>query len=144
MDDDLPYAGRFEGGDHLLPIRVYYEDTDATGIVYHANYIRYFERGRTDFIRLLGVSHSELRGMDYPVLFVVRKIEIEYFKPARVDEALVVRSRGLGMDGVRMNIAQSVERGGEVLARGVVQVVFIRPDGRPAKPPADVISRFRV
>ena len=67
MSIDLPTAGRFEGHDHLLPVRVYYEDTDFTGLVYHANYVRYFERGRSDFLRLAGVGHADLLEQDEPL-----------------------------------------------------------------------------
>jgi acyl-CoA thioester hydrolase len=141
MTDD-PYAGRFEGGEHLLPVRVYYEDTDASGIVYHANYLRYCERGRTDFLRLAGVSHTELRARAEPIVFVVRKVALEFVRPAKVDDALLVRTRYGRLERARIHIHQIVERGGEVLARAEVEVVCIRLDGRPARPPADMIAKL--
>ncbi|HEX8233499.1 MAG TPA: tol-pal system-associated acyl-CoA thioesterase [Caulobacteraceae bacterium] len=140
---DEPYAGRIEDGAHLLPIRVYYEDTDASGIVYHANYLRYFERGRTDLVRLAGVSHSELHSREVPLVFVVRRIGIEYLKPARIDDALVVRSSLARFEGPKMVVRQQVERSVKVLARGEVEIVFVRGDGRPARPPSDVAERLR-
>lgn len=140
---DQPTAGRVEDGAHLLPVRVYYEDTDASGIVYHANYLRYFERGRTDFVRLAGVSHTELKAREEPLVFVVRKVAIEYLRPAKVDDALIVRSNLRRLEGPKMVVAQQVERGGEVLARGEVELVFVRGDGRPARPPKDISERLR-
>jgi acyl-CoA thioester hydrolase len=138
-----PYAGRFEGGEHLLPVRVYYEDTDASGIVYHANYLRYCERGRTDFLRLAGVSHTELRSRPEPIVFVVRKVGLEFVKPARVDDALLVRTRYGRLEKARIHIDQQIERAGDVLCRAGIEVVCIRLDGRPARPPADMVDKLR-
>ena len=142
MSDD-PYAGRFEGGEHLLPVRVYYEDTDASGIVYHANYLRYCERGRTDFLRLAGVSHTELRARAEPIVFVVRGVSLKFLRPAKVDDALLVRTRYGRLERARIHIDQQVERDGEVLCRAEVEVVCIHLDGRPARPPADMVDKLR-
>jgi acyl-CoA thioester hydrolase len=90
MIDDAPTAGRFDGREHILPVRVYYEDTDFTGVVYHANYVRYFERGRSDFLRMVGVGHAELADHDSPTAFVVTRLEIDFKRPARIDDALRV------------------------------------------------------
>ena len=87
---DIPTAGRFEGREHRLPVRVYYEDTDFTGLVYHANYVRYFERGRSDCLRLMGIGHAELLDGDQPMAFVVSKMGLHFLKPARIDDRLVV------------------------------------------------------
>jgi acyl-CoA thioester hydrolase len=125
-------------------VRVYYEDTDFTGVVYHANYLRYFERGRSDFLRLSGVSHTELRARPEPVAFVVRKMAIDFIRPARVDDALVVRTVFESLKGPRVYVRQAIERGGEVLAEAEVQVVCIRLDGRPVKPPADILQALRL
>jgi len=122
-----------------MTVRVYYEDTDFSGIVYHANYLRYFERGRSDFLRLMGVSHTELRSRPEPIAFAVRRMEIDFLKPARVDDSLVVRTAYESLKGPRMLVRQRIERDGEVLASALVQVVCIRLDGRPVKPPADVV-----
>lgn len=131
---DQPTAGRFDGLDHLLPVRVYYEDTDFTGLVYHANYVRYFERGRSDFLRLAGVGHAELLEQDEPLAFVVSELNIRYAKPARIDDALVVRTRYEAIKGPRLIIRQTVERDGEVLCRADVTAVCIYLDGRPRRP----------
>jgi acyl-CoA thioester hydrolase len=122
-------------------VRVYYEDTDFTGVVYHANYLRYFERGRSDFLRVAGVSHAELAGRPEPFAFAVRRMEIDFIRPARVDDALLVRTLFEPVRGVRMIARQQIERAGEALARAVVEVVCIRPDGRPARPPAEIVDK---
>ena len=139
-----PTAGRIEGREHLLPVRVYYEDTDFTGVVYHANYLRYFERGRSDFLRLRGISHTELRARAEPIAFVVRHMDIDFAKAARVDDALIVRTRYDRQAGPRIMVGQRIERGGELVASASVQVVCIRLDGRPVKPPADVLAALQL
>ena len=114
---DRPTAGRFEGREHRLPVRVYYEDTDFTGLVYHANYVRYFERGRSDALRLMGVGHAELLDGDRPLAFVVSKMALTFQKPARIDDELLVRTLYESAKGVRLLILQTVTRGDEVLCR---------------------------
>lgn len=131
---DQPTAGRFEGRDHLLPVRVYYEDTDFTGLVYHANYVRYFERGRSDFLRLAGIGHARLLDQEAPMAFVVAELNLIFLKPARIDDALVVRTRYQRIKGPRLIISQTVERGTEVLCRAEVVAVCIHMDGRPRRP----------
>ena len=131
---DQPTAGRFEGRDHLLPVRVYYEDTDFTGLVYHANYVRYFERGRSDFLRLVGIGHAQLLDQDSPMAFVIAELVLTFLKPARIDDALVVRTRYQRIKGPRLIISQTVERGAEILCRAEVVAVCIHLDGRPRRP----------
>ena len=138
---DQPSAGRFDGREHLLPVRVYYEDTDFTGLVYHANYVRYFERGRSDFLRLAGVGHVDLLEQDEPLAFVVSDLAIKYLKPARIDDALVVRTVYEAVKGVRLIIRQSVERAGEVLCRADVTAVCIHLDGRPRRPTRGLVEK---
>jgi len=134
-----PNAGLVADGEHRLPVRVYYEDTDFTGVVYHANYLRYFERGRSDCLRVMGVSHTELRARAEPLAFAVRRIELEFVRPAKVDDALVVRTAYERLKGPRIFVRQRIERDGEEIAAALVEVVCIRLDGRPVKPPADVV-----
>lgn len=140
---DTPTAGRFDGRDHLLPVRVYYEDTDFTGLVYHANYVRYLERGRSDCLRLMGVGHAELLDGDRPMAFVVSTLELKFLKPARIDDALVVRTTYQAIKGPRLLIAQSVERGDAVLCRAEVVVVCIHLDGRPCRPTRALVEKVR-
>ena len=133
---DRPTAGRFEGREHRLPVRVYYEDTDFTGLVYHGNYVRYFERGRSDALRLMGVGHAELLDGDQPMAFVVSKMALAFLKPARIDEELVVRTRYRAIKGPRLLISQTITRGDDALCRADVEAVCIHMDGRPRRPPA--------
>ena len=138
---DRPTAGRFEGREHRLPVRVYYEDTDFTGLVYHANYVRYFERGRSDALRLMGVGHAELLDGDQPLAFVVSRMSLAFQKPARIDDELVVRTLYEAAKGVRLQIMQTVTRGEEVLCRAEVEVVCIHMDGRPRRPSQKLIDK---
>jgi len=131
---DQPAMGRFDGRAHLLPVRVYYEDTDFTGVVYHANYVRYFERGRSDFLRALGIGHSQLLEGEAPMAFVIAEMRLQFVKPARIDDALVVRTTYDAVKGPRLMIAQAVERDGEALCRAEVTAVCIHLDGRPRRP----------
>ena len=136
-----PTSGEFRDGAHWLPLRVYYEDTDFTGVVYHANYLRYMERGRSDFIRLSGVDHVFMAAQG-GAAFAVAKIDIDYKKPARIDDALVVRSVFLPVKGVRLHALQQVFRGDELLAEARVTAVCVGPDTRPVKPPRAMIERL--
>ncbi len=133
---DSPAAGRFEGREHRLPVRVYYEDTDFTGLVYHGAYVRYFERGRSDALRLMGLGHAQLLDGDEPMAFVVSKLSLDYLKPARIDDALVVRTLYRTIKGPRLLISQTITRGDDVLCRAEVVAVCIHLDGRPRRPPA--------
>ena len=138
---DLPTAGRFEGREHRLPVRVYYEDTDFTGLVYHANYVRFFERGRSDALRLMGIGHAQLLDGDQPMAFVLSKMELSFLKPARIDDELVVRTRYERVKGPRLFVSQAVTRGDDVLCRAEVEVVCIHMDGRPRRPSALLMEK---
>jgi acyl-CoA thioester hydrolase len=144
MVDPSPTAGVIRDGEHRLPVRVYYEDTDFTGVVYHANYLRYFERGRSDCLRLRGISHTELRSRPEPIVFVVRRMEIDFVKAARIDDALVVHTAYGEQKGPRVLVRQRLTRGEETVASAAVEVVCIRLDGRPVKPPADVLVALQL
>ncbi len=135
MTTPLPASGVFDGKTHLLPVRVYYEDTDFTGVVYHANYLRYFERGRSEFLRLAGVSHTQLRAQDNPMAFVVARMEIDFKKPARIDDALIVRTSYERMERARLHVRQTIERGDQLIAQAAETIVCIGLDGRPRRPP---------
>ena len=140
---ETPTAGRFEGREHRLPVRVYYEDTDFTGLVYHANYLRFFERGRSDFLRAAGVGHAELLQAEPPLAFVVAEMNIRFLKPARIDDALVVRTRYEAVRGPRLIIEQTITRGDEVLCTASVTAVCIHLDGRPRRPSAGLMDKVR-
>jgi acyl-CoA thioester hydrolase len=143
MTDDAPSAGRFEGRIHHLPVRIYYEDTDFTGVVYHANYLRYCERGRSDCLRLAGVHHSLLLEQPEPMAFAVNRIVLDFVKPARIDDALVVKSAFETFKGPRLFISQRIERAGELLVSAEVHVCCISLTGRPRKPPAVLLERLK-
>ncbi|MDI6626022.1 MAG: YbgC/FadM family acyl-CoA thioesterase [Brevundimonas sp.] len=138
---DRPTAGRFEGREHRLPVRVYYEDTDFTGLVYHGNYVRYFERGRSDALRLMGIGHAELLDGDQPMAFVVSKMSLTFLKPARIDEELVVRTRYDAIKGPRLLISQTIARGADDLCTADVEVVCIHLDGRPRRPTKGLVEK---
>lgn len=142
MSPDAPSAGRIEGGEHLLPVRIYYEDTDFSGLVYHANYLRFFERGRSDFLRLAGVRHAEMLAGP-GMAFAVRAMSLDFLKAARIDDALLVRSRFSGLKGPRIHIAQRLERDGEALVAAAVEVCCIDRTGRPMRPPALLLERLK-
>ncbi len=119
---------------HRLRTRVYYEDTDLAGIVYYANYLKFIERARTEWIRELGVDQRELRATT-GLVFVVRRVEADYLAPARFDDVLVVETEPLGATSVRLVLAQRVLRDEEVLFQATVTLVAVGRSGRPARLP---------
>ena len=127
-------GGRFEDGAHLLPVRVYYEDTDFSGLVYHASYLRFLERGRTDSLRLAGVDQSLLHGDGQGLIFAVRRMTLEFLKPARMDDVLVIETRTQEVRGATILIGQRVLRGDEVLLGADVTVACLG-GGRPRRIP---------
>jgi acyl-CoA thioester hydrolase len=128
-------SGRFEAGEHVFPLRVYYEDTDAGGIVYYGNYLRFAERARTELLRLVGLDQSELTRI-HQVILAVRNCAVEFLAPARLDDLLQVRSCLKELSAASLTATQSIERGGETLARLEVRVACIRTDnGRPTRLP---------
>ncbi len=130
-----PTAGHFEGREHQLPVRVYYEDTDFTGLVYHANYVRYFERGRSDFLRLTTAGHAELLDRADPLAFVVVHMDLRFVKAARIDDALLVRTLYQRVRGPRLHISQRITRGEDEICRAEVEAACIDLEGRPRRPP---------
>jgi acyl-CoA thioester hydrolase len=138
-----PSAGWFEGREHVLPVRVYYEDTDFTGVVYHANYIRYFERGRSDFLRLAGISHTDLLAREDPAAFVITRMEIDFRLAAKIDDALAVRTTYDSVRGPRLYITQRILRGEALIAKAAVEAACISLDGRPRKPPPGLVETLK-
>lgn len=129
-------AGRIEGSKHILPVRVYHEDTDFTGLVYHANYLKFCERGRSDFVRLAGLSQTQLFDGDAdkePAAFVVRHMDVDYLKPARMNDALEVLTGVAELGGATMTLRQEVKRDGVVLCRVMVKIVLISQSGKPRR-----------
>jgi acyl-CoA thioester hydrolase len=126
--------GEIRDGRHHQPVRVYYEDTDFTGVVYHASYLRFMERGRSNYLRLLGADQRglfEATEREAPgFAFVVRRMVIEFLKPARMDDVLEVVSEPAEVKGASVTMRQRVMRGAEVLVEAEVQVAFVS-GGRP-------------
>ncbi|MSO70990.1 MAG: tol-pal system-associated acyl-CoA thioesterase [Alphaproteobacteria bacterium] len=121
--------------EHVLPLRVYYEDTDAVGVVYHANYLRYAERARTEYLRTLGFEHGALKQAD-GVAFAVRRAVVDYQRPARLDDALEVRTRLTGLGGATLTAEQRILRQDEILVRLYILLALIGGDGRAIRLPA--------
>jgi len=131
-------GGVLRGKVHILPVRIYYEDTDVSGVVYHANYLRYFERGRSDFLRLIGVSHRELLGGDNPVTWAVVRMELDFLRPARIEDLLFVHTAYTGMRGARLFVEQAIKRDDKDLVRAKLEAACLRADGRPVRLPPRV------
>ena len=120
-------------------LRVYYEDTDAGGIVYYANYLKFIERARTEALLALDLSQTSLRER-HGVLFVVREVTVRYLAPARLEDQLVVTTRAAPVAGVRIEMAQDVLRDGRALAKCRVGLACVGPAGRPVRVPAAVAA----
>jgi acyl-CoA thioester hydrolase len=122
---------------HSLPVRVYYEDTDLAGIVYYANYLKFIERARTEWVRGLGIDQTRLKAED-GIVFAVRRVEADYLKPGRFDDLLTVVTTLDGVTGARLVLKQDVQRGDEPLFRAVVTIVALSDGGAPARLPAEL------
>lgn len=140
-DLDQPATGRLVDGTHRFPVRVYFEDTDLSGIVYHANYLRYMERARSDMLRLVGVdqrSHQEAGGGAY----AVTTLAIRYRGPARLDDPLVVVTALRQVRAASVDIQQRVMRGDAILTDADVTAALVAPSGRPVRQPREWIAAF--
>ena len=137
MDEHAPRppSGLFQGPLHLFPVRVYYEDTDLSGLVYHANYLRWFERARSDMLRLLGIDQRAAveAGAGH---YAVAEIHIRYLAPARLDDAVTIASEAAELRSASVRLRQRALRDGTLLAEAAVRVGFISPDGRPRRQPS--------
>ena len=132
-------SGRIQTGTHLMPIRIYYEDTDAGGVVYHARYVAFCERARSDCLRLLGIHQS---GFDN-INFVVRRMVCDFLKPARLDDLLEVHTRFVEMAGARVKIGQEVMLNGNTVFKADVTVALVDARGRLKRLPESMADRFR-
>ena len=129
---------------HRLLARVYYADTDFSGVVYHARYLEFLERGRSDYLRLAGVRHTELadgrRGEK--IVWVVRRMEIDFLKPARMDDVLAIDTSTERISGARIFMAQEIRRGDEALIAAKVEAAIVGESGRPRRFPKEWIAAF--
>lgn len=132
-------AGRIRNSVHIMPIRVYYEDTDAGGVVYHARYVAFCERARSDCLRLLGIRQSELDGLK----FLVRRMTCDFLRPAQLDDLLEVETLFADMTGARVEIGQQVMLNGNTLFRAEVTVALVDGRGRPRRLPPEIRQRFQ-
>ncbi|PID36578.1 MAG: tol-pal system-associated acyl-CoA thioesterase [Rhodobacterales bacterium] len=126
---------------HYFPVRVYYEDTDLAGIVYYANYLKFIERARTEFVRERGVDQGVLKA-ETGIVFAVRRVEGDYLSPAKFDDELTIRTRLTGLTGARITLDQDVLRGDTLLFAGKVTLVALSESGKPARIPAEIRQKL--
>ena len=140
---DRPPLGYFDGREHRFPIRVFYEDTDFSGVVYYANYLRFLERARSSFFRLAGIGHAELLERDPALAFVSRKINLDYRSSAKIDDVLSVITTYDVFKGARLLVSQRIERHGEIILTADSEAACIDLDGRPRRAPRDMIEKLK-
>jgi acyl-CoA thioester hydrolase len=136
---ELSLSGWITGKIHYFPMRVYYADTDAGGIVYHSTYLDFAERARTEMMRFRGLDHAQL-SRDHGLLFAVRSCEVDYFRPARLDDLLEIRTFLTHLGGASLHVRQSIWRGEEELVRLVIRLACIYSDGRVMRIPAAICN----
>jgi acyl-CoA thioester hydrolase len=139
---DLPYRGGFVGTEHRFALTVYFEDTDTAGIVYHANYLRFFERARSDMLKAAGIDQRAFLDSGGGA-YAVSEMEIKWRASARLDDDLVVVSRVTQVRAASCAIHQRVMRGDQLLAEARVTAALLDPDGRPRRQPAEWVERFK-
>lgn len=132
--DLTPPGGRLDGAAHHFPVRVYYEDTDLSGIVYHANYLKWFERARSDLLRLLGIDQRAAQEAGEGT-YAVAELTIRYLAPARLDDAVVVATRAIELRAASCRLHQQAWRGDALLAEAHLRVGFVGADGKPRRQP---------
>lgn len=146
MSQTIPagLSGELTPFGHRLMARVYYADTDFSGVVYHGRYLEYLERGRSDFLRLAGVHHTELADGKHgeKLVWVVRRMEIDFKAPAKIDDILTIDTRTESMSGARIFMAQQIRRGDDVLIEARVEAAIISETGRPRRFPKEWIDVF--
>ena len=133
-------AGQLVEGGHVLRQRVYFEDTDFSGLVYHARYLHFMERGRSDYLRLLGIGHRALA--EDGLSFAAVHLTIDYRKPARIDDVVTVRTSLAKLSGARLTLAQRIEVDRMLLVEARVTIAMIRADGRPVRLPPAIRDAF--
>ncbi len=133
-------------GGHVLAVRIYFEDTDFAGIVYHANYLRYMERGRSDFLRLRGINHTDLMNgvTGESLVFVVHHMDIDFVRPARIDDVIEVHTKVSEIRGARLILNQEIVKDHTLMTRARVTIALSASDGRPRRIPDLVRGRLEV
>jgi len=137
-------SGRLTEAGHELDVRIYFEDTDFSGVVYHARYLHFLERGRSDFLRLKGIDHRSLLAGTHgaPMAFAVRQMEIDFLRPARIDDVVTVETRTRLLGGARVVLDQVIRRDGVPLVAAKVKVAVISPEGKPMRMPRQVLAQL--
>ena len=133
--------GTIDGARHLYAVRVYYEDTDLSGIVYHANYLRWFERARSDLLRRLGIDQRAAIEAGEGA-YAVSELALRYLRPAKLDDDVLIETRCIEMRAASARMAQRALRGGECLVEATLRIGFLDPDGRPRRQPASWRAAF--
>lgn len=142
MHGPAPYHGHFDDKRHLFAVRVYFEDTDFSGVVYHARYLHFMERARSDMLACVGIDQGAVHAAGEGA-YAVTEIALKYKKPAHFDDALVVTSTVDAVRAASCNIHQRVSRNGELLVDARVTAAFVAPDGRPRRQPKQWIAAFQ-
>ena len=137
-----PYQGHFDGTQHLFAVRVYFEDTDFSGVVYHARYLHFMERARSDMLACVGIDQRSVHA-DGQGAYAVTEMNIKYRRPAHFDDALVVISTVEAVRAASCDIHQTVMRGDEILTEARVTAAFVSPDGKPRRQPAHWVAAFQ-
>jgi acyl-CoA thioester hydrolase len=128
---------------HSFTLRVYYEDTDLAGIVYYANYLKFIERARSEWVRALGIDQVRMRA-EQGLVFAVRRVEAEYLRPAHFDDSLTVETRVRSLSGARIGLGQDIMRGAEMVFASTVVLVCLNAAGLPARLPADLRKALEI
>ena len=142
ISDDL-LAGWLTQTGHAYRARIYYADTDFSGFVYHARYLEFLERGRSDYLRLAGIHHTQLAASDQPLVWVVRRMEIEFAAPARMDDIVTVETITEAIGGARIIMSQIMLRGPTRLISAKVEAAVVTPEGKPRRFPKDWVGRLK-
>ncbi|ANK12876.1 YbgC/FadM family acyl-CoA thioesterase [Erythrobacter neustonensis] len=141
MTSPHPPGGVLDGARHLYAVRVYYEDTDLSGITYHANYLRWFERARSDLLRMLGIDQRAAIESGEGA-YALSEVNLRYRAPARLDDDVVIETRCTDLGAASCRMHQIARRGKDVLCEGTLRVGFITLDGRPRRQPAEWRAAF--
>ena len=143
MTVPTPYQGHFDGARHLFAVRVYFEDTDFSGVVYHARYLHFMERARSDMLACVGIDQRTVHAAGQGA-YAVTEMHIKYRRPAHFDDALVVISTVEAVRAASCDIHQTVMRGDDILTEAQVTAAFVSPDGKPRRQPAQWVAAFQL
>ena len=143
MTVPTPYHGHFDGARHLFAVRVYFEDTDFSGVVYHARYLHFMERARSDMLACVGIDQRTVHAAGQGA-YAVTEMHIKYRRPAHFDDALVVISTVEAVRAASCDIHQTVMRGDDILTEAQVTAAFVSPDGKPRRQPAHWVAAFQL